>query len=74
MPLGEMLAIQAAIAIENARLFGEMQIARDVAEAATDTKSTFLANMTMEILQAIQALILIEKDRGHMTAFSMEIH
>jgi len=57
-------ATQAAIAIENARLFEETQRARQVAEEARQTaeaasraKSTFLANMSHELRTPLNAII-----------------
>ena len=50
-------AAQAAIAIENARLFEETQKARDAAEAATRAKSEFLANMSHEIRTPMNAVV-----------------
>jgi GAF domain-containing protein/DNA-binding response OmpR family regulator len=48
---------QAAIAIENARLFNETQKAKEAAEAATRAKSEFLANMSHEIRTPMNAVI-----------------
>ena len=42
------LAQQAAIAIENARLFEEGRAAQEAAEQANQAKSTFLAAMSHE--------------------------
>jgi len=57
-------AQQAAMAIDNARLFAEAQNAlrataqaRDLAEAATRAKSEFLANMSHEIRTPLNAVI-----------------
>ena len=51
------LGRQAAIAIENSRLFDEAQSARAVAEQANRAKSTFLANMSHELRTPLNAII-----------------
>jgi signal transduction histidine kinase/CheY-like chemotaxis protein len=48
---------QAAIAIENARLYSELQTAAKVAEEATLAKSQFLANMSHEIRTPLNAIL-----------------
>ncbi len=51
------LAQQAAIAIQNARLFEEGRAAQEVAEQANQAKSTFLAAMSHEIRTPMNAII-----------------
>ena len=51
------LAQQAAIAIENARLFEEGRAAQEAAEQANQAKSTFLAAMSHEIRTPMNAII-----------------
>ena len=51
------LSRQAAIAIQNARLFAESQTARQEAEAANASKSAFLATMSHEIRTPMNAVI-----------------
>jgi PAS domain S-box-containing protein len=50
-------ANQAALAIQNARLFNAAQQARQAAEAANRTKSVFLANMSHELRTPLNAII-----------------
>ena len=51
------LSQQAAIAIENARLFAEVKEAQEVADAANESKSAFLATMSHEIRTPMNAII-----------------
>ena len=51
------LSQQAAIAIENARLFAEVKEAQEVADQANASKSAFLATMSHEIRTPMNAII-----------------
>ncbi len=51
------LGRQAAIAIENSRLFDEAQTAKALAEQANEAKSSFLATMSHEIRTPMNAVI-----------------
>jgi GAF domain-containing protein/CheY-like chemotaxis protein len=51
------LSQQAAIAIENARLFAEVREAQEAADAANESKSAFLATMSHEIRTPMNAII-----------------
>jgi PAS domain S-box-containing protein len=55
--LAEVFAAQAAIAIENARLFQEMEHAMHAAEAASEAKSQFLANVSHELRTPLNGIL-----------------
>ncbi len=57
LALLQIFADQAAIAIQNARLFNEAQAARAAAESANEAKSAFLATMSHEIRTPMNAVI-----------------
>ncbi|MDC0718130.1 protein kinase domain-containing protein [Nannocystis bainbridge] len=52
-----LLAVQAAIAIDRALLFGRLEDSRKAAEAASEAKSRFLANMSHELRTPLNAIL-----------------
>ena len=52
-----LLAVQSAIAIDRALLFGRMEESRRAAEAASEAKTRFLANMSHELRTPLNAIL-----------------
>jgi signal transduction histidine kinase/CheY-like chemotaxis protein len=78
--LEKTFAAQSVLAIQNARLFSEIEVksrqlaaARDAADEANRTKSSFLANMSHELRTPLNAIIgLTDMMVGNATRFGTE--
>lgn len=54
----DLLCVQAAVSLEKARLYTQMEVAKIAAEDATAEKASFLANMSHEIRTPFNSLLL----------------
>lgn len=71
LELLNLLCTQAAVTIEKARLYRQMELAKKAAEEMTVEKSTFLANMSHEIRTPFNSLLSVSGAGGPLRMWEM---